>query len=154
MEGELRTYFENVAQKLDQNEIALKDFIITKQLTRAPKDYNNGAAQPHVNIALRMQNEQGRTDSELINTFIQYVIAEVPNEKNLGKKAFTPDEFIKKKLTIDKKWYITNQIFPPISRLLEPTEISQSFLAEVFKIDSKELQSMTVIEMGERDFVE
>jgi len=44
----LRAYFTNISQKLTTNQIKLKDFVITKQLTRAPGEYANGEVLPHV----------------------------------------------------------------------------------------------------------
>lgn len=50
--------------------------------------------------------ENGKTDAEIINQFIPYVIAE-GTEKQPSKWAFSPDEFMKNKLKIDMKWYLT-----------------------------------------------
>lgn len=44
----LRAYFTNIAEKLKNNQIKLKDFIITKQLTRAPGEYASSETLPHV----------------------------------------------------------------------------------------------------------
>ncbi len=136
IECALRELFQGTAKKLELDQLSLKDFIITKQLTRAPSDYQNGNHIPHVNIAQRMISEQGKTDQELINTYIPYVIVE-GTEKSYALRAYTPDEFMKKKLKIDKKWYVTQQILPPISRLIEHIEgIDSVFLSECFGIES------------------
>lgn len=81
---------------------------------------------PHVVVALRMK-AQGKSEAELVNNFIPYVICKLPNGKDatkLGDAAFSPDEYMDKNkdLQLDIQWYITQQILPPISRLIEHIE--------------------------------
>jgi hypothetical protein len=65
-------------------------------------------------VAIRMK-ELGKSDADLVNNFIPYVICKVdaPLEKGkrvlMGDMAFSPDEFMDKKnnLKIDTDWYIT-----------------------------------------------
>ena len=54
-ETKLRQVFTEVATNLKENNYPLKEYIITKQLTRAPSDYQNSAAYPHVEIGKWMQ---------------------------------------------------------------------------------------------------
>lgn len=138
IECNLREFFTDVAHKLEHDQYNLKEYIITKQLTRAPSEYQNAATFPHVSIANRMKSEQHKSDSELVNQFIPYVITE-GTEKQYAARAFSPDEFMAKKLRIDKKWYLTQQIYPPISRLIEHIEgIDSVFLSECFGLESKQ----------------
>jgi DNA polymerase alpha subunit A len=80
----------------------------------------------------------GKSDADLVNNFIPYVICntEAPTEKGkklyIGDMAYSPEEFVggKKGLTIDTDWYITQQILPPITRLIEHIEgIEVDFVA-------------------------
>lgn len=96
--------------------IELSQFIITKQLTRRPEDYSDMKALPHVQVALRQKRAKGKTDAELVNSFIPYVVCKPTVEQNkktsLGDMAFSPEEYIEnsrtqKTLLIDNDWYIT-----------------------------------------------
>ena len=57
--------------------LPLSEYIITKQLTRAISEYSDVKGQPHVMIATRLKN-QGKSESELVNNFIPYVICKKP----------------------------------------------------------------------------
>jgi hypothetical protein len=55
---------------------------------------------------------QGKSEAELVNNFIPYVICKDPEDKpnpSLADKAYHPDEYLqqKNKLTLDYDWYIT-----------------------------------------------
>jgi DNA polymerase alpha subunit A len=135
----LRAYFTNIAEKLKNNQIKMKDFIITKQLTRTPSEYTSADVLPHVCIANRLKAEQGKTDNELVSLYIPYIICE-GEAKQYAKRAFTPEEITKAqgKLKVDIDWYLSQQIYPPISRLIAHVEgIDGQFICECFGLDSK-----------------
>ena len=105
--------------------INLSEYIITKQLTRALQDYSDIKGQPHVAVATRLKN-QGKSESELVNNFIPYAICKQPFQvdkpnPSLADKAYHPDEIVasRGKTEVDIDWYITQQILPPITRLIE-----------------------------------
>lgn len=69
---------------------------------------------------------QGKSEAELVNNFIPYVICKQPSDAakpnpQLADKAYHPDEYLTKKgqVDLDIDWYITQQILPPITRLIE-----------------------------------
>lgn len=104
---------------MKEGTIKLSDYIIIKQLTRAIQDYHDIKALPHVAVAKRLA-DKGKLESD--NTFINYVICRTEKSDDyISDKAFSPDELIasKGKLEIDIDWYITQQLLPPISRLIE-----------------------------------
>jgi hypothetical protein len=49
-----------VREKMDQGQVTLNKFIITKQLTKRPEDYPDAHNQPHVQVALRRAKENKR----------------------------------------------------------------------------------------------
>jgi len=54
--------------------------------------------------------------------------------------AYSPEEFLdkKKNLEIDTDWYITQQLLPPITRLIEHIEgIEVDFVAQCLGVDGK-----------------
>jgi DNA polymerase alpha subunit A len=102
---------------MKKNELTINEYIITKQLTRAPESYSDVKSLPHVQIALRMQ-AAGKSSTELVNNFIPYIICAIKGEeegktggkqKSLADKAYSPDELIeqKGKIEIDTQYYIT-----------------------------------------------
>ena len=70
----LNEYLSDIGEKMKSNQIPLSDYIITKQLTRALSEYSEIKGQPHVAVAHRLKN-QGKSESELVNNFIPYIIS-------------------------------------------------------------------------------
>jgi DNA polymerase alpha subunit A len=110
----LNEYLSKVGSDLKEGLINLSQFIITKQLTRRPEDYSDSKALPHVAVALRAK-KRGKTDAELVNSFIPYVICkpilEQGKKANLGDMSYSPEEYVdqgvkRKELQIDNDWYI------------------------------------------------
>ncbi len=79
----------------------------------------------------------------MVNNFIPYVICVAPFEPgkanpSLSDKAYHPQEVAtsKGKTEIDIEWYITQQILPPITRLIEPIDgINIEFVAQCLGVD-------------------
>lgn len=141
----LRTYFTDIADKLKNNQIKMKDFVITKQLTRPPSDYANPQTFPHVCIANRMKDKQGKTDNELVSVYIPYIICQ-GSAKQYAQRAYTPEEVMKSQgdLKVDIDWYLSQQIYPPISRLIEHVEgIDGRFICECFGLDARKHSNMS-----------
>jgi DNA polymerase alpha subunit A len=111
----LNEYLSSVGNKMKSGETPLKEYIITKQLTRSPNDYSDPKSLPHVQVALRLKS-QGKSDAELVNNFIPYIIcatslAKDQKKLSIGDMAWSPDEFLKSQkgdneLKIDTDWYI------------------------------------------------
>lgn len=70
---DLNEYLSNIGTTMKNHQINLSKFIITKQLTRATSEYSDPKSLPHVQVAIRMK-DQGKSDSDLVNNFIPYVI--------------------------------------------------------------------------------
>lgn len=114
----LNEFLSDIGNKLKSNDLMVNEYIITKQLTRVPEYYSDHKSLPHVAIALR-QKAAGKSDTELVNNYIPYVICTIPEvevkagekkqQQYLSDKAFTPDELLAQrgKLAIDTQWYIT-----------------------------------------------
>lgn len=98
----LNEYLSDIGQKLKQGEVPLSDFIITKQLTRKAEDYSDPRSLPHVQVAIRMK-AQGKSDADLVNNFIPYVICKSTDAGTKGKKttigdvAYSPEEYMDKR---------------------------------------------------------
>lgn len=139
---ELNDYFSDISKKMRSNGLEINQYIITKQLTKAPSEYSDFKSLPHVAVANRLKS-QGKSEADLVNNFIPYLIcttAEDIAKSGLGAKAYHPDELLASKgqINIDIDWYITQQIFPPIQRLIEHIDgINMDFIASCFGIDPK-----------------
>lgn len=101
-----------------------------------------------------MKQVEGKTDNELVSRYIPYIICQ-GESKQYAKRAFTPDEVLKSKgeLKIDIDWYLSQQIYPPISRLIEHIEgIDGQFICECFGLDFKKHRSaVSVTDLNEKE---
>ena len=115
----------------------LAEYVITKQLTRAPGDYQDFKSLPHVIVADRLIRTGAKASSDLVGNFVGYVICkqdESQEEEKKGgmaaqqsskfsfeKSAFSFDEVMQSRgsLKPDVDWYIIQQLMPPITRLIE-----------------------------------
>jgi len=156
---ELNDYFSDMSKSMRTNLLEIKQYIITKQLTKAPGEYSDFKSLPHVAIAMRLK-QQGKSEADLVNNFIPYLICnklksndeEEIIKSGLSGKAYHPDELLSSKgqLEIDIDWYITQQLFPPIQRLIEHIDgISMDFIAQCFGIDAKKHRYTAEIGNGE-----
>ncbi len=108
---------------MKNKQVVLNEYLITKQITKALADYGDNKNQPHVQIAIR-EKRKGKSEADIVGNFISYVICKPTEDQkgnNIAERAYHPDEIkeAKGKLVIDTEWYITNQILPPITRLIE-----------------------------------
>lgn len=110
-----------------------------------PDQYQKFDTLPHVIVADRLR-KQGKTESELLNHFIEYVICQSTahdagtSATNLANKAYSPDELLHSKgnLRIDIDWYSSQQLLPPITRLIEHIDgIEVDFVAQCLGVDPK-----------------
>jgi DNA polymerase alpha subunit A len=49
----LNEYLSDIGKRMKDRKVPLSQYIITKQLTRAPKDYHDDKSLPHVAVAKR-----------------------------------------------------------------------------------------------------
>lgn len=94
---------------------------ITKQLTKAPKDYANSAKMPHVSVALRMNATRNKRYKK--GDMVDYVICIDGTANAPMQRAYHVDELKSiGTLKVDSNYYLTSQIHPVVSRLIEPIE--------------------------------
>jgi DNA polymerase alpha subunit A len=77
----LNNYLSDIGKSMKENTTNLALYVITKQLTRAPSEYSDFKSLPHVIVADRLI-KQGKSESELVNNFIGYVICKKAESDN------------------------------------------------------------------------
>uniref|UniRef100_A0A7S1IK49 DNA polymerase n=1 Tax=Eutreptiella gymnastica TaxID=73025 RepID=A0A7S1IK49_9EUGL len=145
----INTYLAEMGDSIRNGKEDLKDFIITKSLTKAPEQYADRAVQPHVQVALRMK-EQNLTVQT--NDLIPYIVCEATSvnpdvlglkadwdKSKLAMRAFHHDE-VKNPATglkPDLDWYLATQIHPPITRLCEHIQgMDSHYIAETLGLQA------------------
>ena len=153
--------------KMVNNQVNLESYIVTKQLTKSPRDYPDANSQPHVKVALR-RIEQGKQDGVNAGETVPYIICcEVKPEdekdmtndaianghassksggKGLAERAFHPEEYQENpNLRVDLHYYLTQQLHPVISRLCAPIEGTDAArLADCLGLDASKFAARNV----------
>jgi DNA polymerase alpha subunit A len=143
--SKILNHLEEIAQKMRDGQLPIEKYVITKGLSKHPKDYGDAKAQPHVHVAKMMIKNNRRLT---VGDHIPYVITAPINDdsattvsaqKTSTERARHPDEIARSGgiLKPDVEWYLTQQILPPVSRLCEPIEgLSQGLIAQRLGLDS------------------
>jgi len=154
---------EQVAADVRDGKVPLEEFVITKGLNKAPKDYPDHKGQAHLQVAIRML-EAGKTVN--VGDHIPYVITDgqdAPGEggaaaasagddatptkaasggtgkgkRQASDRARHPSEIARAGLAVDTDWYMTQQLLPVVTRLCAPIEgTSPKQLAEALGLDA------------------
>ncbi|XP_022668199.1 DNA polymerase alpha catalytic subunit-like isoform X2 [Varroa destructor] len=124
----VHAHLQQVATMINENSLPFEQYIITKQLTKNVEDYSDAKNQPHVIVAQRF-NVRGARKLRAGDT-VQYVICEDGTDAPHIQRAYHKDELDMKeyagKLAIDKTYYLTQQVFPVVSRLVDPIQGTDS----------------------------
>eukprot|EP00177_Eucheuma_denticulatum_P001429 GFKZ01002578.1.p1 GENE.GFKZ01002578.1~~GFKZ01002578.1.p1 ORF type:complete len:1531 (+),score=264.94 GFKZ01002578.1:285-4877(+) len=127
--GNVTTFLSNLADNVNNNKNALAKYVITRSLTKRPQDYPDGVSLPHVAVALRLTKKLNRSIKP--GDYIKYVVCLPPGDakyesgsKGIAQRSYHPDEVNnpESKLVVDAKYYLENQVLPPIIRLCDPIE--------------------------------
>jgi len=116
-------YFRNVVDRLVKGEIDIQKLVITKTMTKIPKNY--AGMQPHIELVKKIQ-ARNPAETPGIGDRIGYVI--IKGIGLLSKRAEDPNYVIENGLQIDSRYYIDNQLLPPLERIFNAINISKSEL--------------------------
>lgn len=116
-------YFQGVTEKLLNNEIPVEDLVITKTMTKKPKNYEG--VQPHIEVVKKMR-DRNPADVPGVGDRIGFVI--VKGTQMLSKRAEDPDYVREKGLQIDSNYYIETQLLSPLERVFGALDVSKSEL--------------------------
>lgn len=138
---EIHGILEKLKEDLVEGKVPLPMLIITKQLTKAPNEYNDMSSLPHVQVAMRMNIQKNRRFKK--GDMIDYIICHDGTDNAPVKRGYHLDEIKgSETLTVDIDYYLSQQIHPVISRLLEPIEgCDSSLIAMKLGLDPSKFKS-------------
>lgn len=115
--------FNEIVVKLNSGEIPIEKLVITKTMTRSVGKY--AGMQPHIELVKKIQ---ARSPSEApgVGDRIGYVI--VKGMGLLSKRAEDPTYVKERGIQVDPKYYIENQLLPPLERIFGALGVSKSEL--------------------------
>jgi DNA polymerase I len=116
-------HFKEVVDDLLGGKMDVEKLVITKTLTRKPENY--AGIQPHVEVIKKMQ-QRNEMDIPGTGDRIGYVI--VKGMEMLSKRAEDPAYVKEKGISIDPRYYIDNQLLPPLERIFDAIGISKEEL--------------------------
>ena len=121
-------YVKGVLEKLEKNEIPLEDLVITKSISKNPKDYKG--IQPHVELVKKLR-KRSPAEAPGVGDRVSFVIVKGP--QLVSKRAEDPEYVKKHKLKIDSRYYIESQLLPPLERVFETIGYSKAELIGIGK---------------------
>lgn len=133
----IHSYLSKIREDLEQNRVPVSLLVITKQLTKDPKMYTDKNALPHVQVALRYNQQSG--GHFRAGDTVPYVICDDGSDKSATQRAYHVEELKNSEtLKIDFRYYLEQQIHPVVTRICEPIEGTDGFhIAECLGLDMK-----------------
>jgi DNA polymerase I len=116
-------YVKEVIKNLEEGKVDIEDLTITKSLSRHLHEYKG--IQPHVELVKRMM-KRSPEKVPMVGDRVNFVIVAGP--ELVSKRAEDPEYVLEKGLKIDAKYYIENQVLPPIERIFEAVGIKKNVL--------------------------
>lgn len=130
-------YVKSQISDLLQNKMDISQLVITKSLNKGAEfalglggkkeDYK--VKQAHVELAARMKKRDAGSAPQMGDRVPYVIITGAKNAKNF-EKAEDPIYVLENNLPIDYKWYLTNQLSNPLTRIFEPiiNDVEKSLL--------------------------
>jgi DNA polymerase I len=109
-----------VIEKLKKGEIPLEKLTVVKGITKGVDGYKG--TLPHIELARKMAARSPR-DAPKIGDRLGFVI--IKGNEMLSKRSEDPKYVQEHGLQIDSDYYINNQVFPPIERILNAMGIER-----------------------------
>ena len=116
-------HFTAIVQKLMKNDVPMSKLVITKTMTKSPDKYMG--MQPHIELVKKIMTRSGE-EIPGIGDRISYVI--VKGMGLLSKRAEDPNYVTENGMQIDSKYYIDNQLLPPMERIFSVLGVEKSTL--------------------------
>ncbi len=116
-------YFKGVVNDMVAGKIPIQKLVITKTMTKRAEGY--AGIQPHAELVKKIR-KRSPMEAPGVGDRIGYVITK--GLELLSKRAEDPIYVIEKGLEIDSKYYIENQLLPPLERIFIALGISKTEL--------------------------
>jgi len=116
-------YVRNVMKELQEGKIPLEKLVIIKGISKPLHSYKG--IQPHVELVKKMI-KRDPASAPGVGDRIGFVI--VKGTQLVSKRAEDPEYVKKNNLQIDSRYYIENQVLPPLERVFEAMNITKSQL--------------------------
>jgi len=116
-------YVRVVLKRLQNNEVPIDNLIITKSVSKSLGSYKG--IQPHIEVVKKMR-KRNPTGAPGVGDRVGYVITQ--GLQLVSNRAEDPEYVKEKGLRIDSKYYIENQLVPPLERVFEAMGIEKSEL--------------------------
>lgn len=131
----VQAYLGKLKEDLTNNKMPLSVLTITKQLTKNPNEYPDKNSQPHVQVALRLNNKNGRRYKK--GDIVPYLICEDGTNNAAMQRAYHIEELKNSEnLKVDVKYYAAHQLHPVISRICAPIEgLDSARIADFLGLD-------------------
>lgn len=114
-------YVKGIIDKLNRNEIDIDKLVITKSISKPLNEYKG--VQPHVQLVKKLQ-KRNPLNAPGVGDRIGFVI--VKGVQKIADRAEDPEYVKKNKIPIDSKYYIENQLMPPLERIFSAIGITKS----------------------------
>ncbi|TRY76652.1 hypothetical protein TCAL_04076 [Tigriopus californicus] len=112
---------EILANDLREGRIPLSSLAITKQLTKNPNEYAEKKAQPHVQVAIRLNSKGGKKLKA--GDTVEYVICDDGSNLPATQRAYHVEEVKDRPdLKVDINYYLAQQLHPVVCRLCDPLD--------------------------------
>lgn len=116
-------YFKKVVDDMVTGKIPIQKLIITKTMTKRADRYDG--IQPHAELAKKIK-KRSPAEAPGVGDRIGYVI--IKGLDLLSRRAEDPMYVIERGLEVDSKYYIENQLLPPLERIFDALNISKTEL--------------------------
>jgi DNA polymerase I len=116
-------YFKNVIDDVVARKVPIQKLVITKTMTKRADGY--AGIQPHAELVKKIR-KRSPAEAPGVGDRIGYVITK--GLELLSKRAEDPLYVIEKGMEIDSKYYIENQMLPPLERIFIALGISKTEL--------------------------
>ncbi|KAM7543005.1 hypothetical protein Aperf_G00000016260 [Anoplocephala perfoliata] len=160
----IHEHLRKVAQQMREGSLPNTDFIITKKLTKKPEDYRVAKSQPHVQVALRFNRQTAPIGGRRFRAgdAVEYIICGDGTARPAVQRAYSfvevsagikpleageePRNQESRRLTVDVHYYLANQIYPMVSRLVAPIEgTSPTQIADCLGLDPAQYHGLMAI---------
>jgi DNA polymerase I len=116
-------YIRKIISDLDNNRIPIDKLIVTKSISKPIREYKG--IQPHIEVVKKMR-KRSPSGAPGVGDRVGYVITK--GLQLMSDRAEDPEYVKAQNLKVDSKYYIENQIIPPLERVFEAMRIDKTEL--------------------------